>query len=95
MPALSRLLALASCALATSAARACTVCDSPNGHALRAGLLGGHPGHTLLLVLAPAPVLLACAALLFWGMPDLPLPAAEDASPLPSGSGAPQAEAAC
>jgi hypothetical protein len=77
MPALFRVLSVAGLWLAAPVASACTVCDSANGHALRAGLLGGHPVHTLLLVLAPAPALLALTGLLSFGMPDLPGPEAD------------------
>lgn len=58
-------------ALAARAAHACTVCDSPNGQHLRAGLFDGHFLHTLSVVLAPVPVFLGLVLLLHFGMPDL------------------------
>lgn len=66
-----RLLLTTLSLLAARSAHACTVCDSANGKALRAGLFNGHFLHTLLLVLAPAPVLALGALLLHRLMPDL------------------------
>ncbi len=60
----------------TAAAHACTVCDSPTGRQVRAGLLNGHFLHTLAVVLAPVPVFAAAVGLLHFGMPDLALPSA-------------------
>lgn len=54
-----------------STAHACTVCDSQNGHALRAGLFNGHFLHTLLIVAAPVPILVGLVTVLHFGMPDL------------------------
>ena len=59
-------------ALPGLAAHACTVCDSRNGHQLRAGLFDGHLLHTGLLIAAPFPVFAALILLLHLGMPDLP-----------------------
>ncbi len=56
---------------AWASAHACTVCDSPNGQALRAGLFNGHFLHTLLLVMAPVPILLAAAVVSSFFLPDL------------------------
>lgn len=75
--ALDRLLrTLGSFALASSsvAARACTVCDSPTGHQVRAGLFNGHFLQTLLLVAAPFPVMAVAVWLLHMSLPDLALP---------------------
>lgn len=89
MKALVSLTAVLAAAVTSAPARACTVCDSPNGHALRAGLFNGHFLHTLLLVAAPVPVLIALVAFLYLGMPDLdPVP------PLPHDLGTPAAEPA-
>lgn len=60
-------------AVSIKSAHACTVCDSPTGHQLRAALFNGHFTHTLLLVLAPFPVFAALIVLLHLGMPDLAL----------------------
>lgn len=63
---------VAFCALVTSApAHACTVCDSPTGHAVRSGLFGAHFLPTLLAVLAPAPVLALAVTSMHLFMPDL------------------------
>ena len=58
----------------TAAAHACTVCNSPTGRQVRAGLFNGHFLHTLAVVLAPVPVFAATVGLLHLGMPDLALP---------------------
>jgi hypothetical protein len=72
MKALRRTLSFVGVFVATGAAHACTVCDSQNGQALRAGLFDGHFAQTMLLVAAPIPVLVAAVALLYLLMPDLP-----------------------
>lgn len=64
-------------AFASRAAHACTVCDSPNGHQLRATLFNGHFLHTLLLVAAPMPVLLGAVLLLHVLLPEFLAPGAE------------------
>ena len=56
-------------------AHACTVCNSPTGHQVRAGLFNGHFLHTSLLVAAPFPIFAALLVLLHFGMPDLNMPA--------------------
>lgn len=71
MTGLRRFVSACTLLFSASAAHACTVCDSQNGHALRAGLFNGHFLHTLLLVLAPAPVTAGIVALLHLAMPDL------------------------
>jgi hypothetical protein len=71
-------------ALCSWTAHACTVCDSRNGQQLRAGLFDGHFMHTLLLIAAPAPVLVATVLLLHLAMPDLPEDSGEPATKLAS-----------
>lgn len=82
MPILRRTLLRSSALLASLPAQACTVCDSRNGHALRAGLFNGHFLHTLWLVLAPVPVFVLVVALVHFGMPDLDRAEDPHASPL-------------
>ncbi len=65
--ALVLLVASARCTLA----HACTVCGSPNGHAVRAGLFNGHFLHTFVLVLLPFPILAVTVLLLGRVLPDL------------------------
>ena len=79
----SRFLPATLAGFAVRSAHACTVCDSVNGRALRAGLFNGHFLHTLLLVLAPAPVFVLVTALVHHAMPDLLLegPAAHPSAP--------------
>ncbi len=69
-------------ALAASAlqAHACTVCDSPTGRGIRAGLRDGHFLHTSLLVVAPFPVFALVVGLLALGFPNISLTAAADRS---------------
>ncbi len=54
-------------------ARACTVCDSAAGHAVRSGIFDGHFLWLAARLLAPFPVFAAAAAGLYFG---LPVPAA-------------------
>jgi hypothetical protein len=70
-------------AFASRAAHACTVCDSPNGHQLRAALFNGHFLHTLLLVAAPVPVLVVAVLLLNLLLPEFAASGAETNSPEP------------
>jgi hypothetical protein len=68
-------------AMASTAARACTVCNSANGHQLRASLFDGHFLHTMLLVAAPVPVLIIAVLLLRLALPGAsPSAALSDAS---------------
>ena len=80
-----RLLPVSLAGFAVRSAHACTVCDSANGKALRAGLFNGHFLHTLLLVLAPAPVFALVAVLVHHAMPDIPL---DSAAPSPMSASA-------
>lgn len=54
-----------------ASARACTVCHSTGGRALRAALFDGHFLHTMLLVMAPVPVLILAAVALPLVLPDI------------------------
>jgi hypothetical protein len=69
---LLRPLAALGSALPATMAHACTVCDSPTGHQLRAGLFNGHFLRTLGIVVTPVPVFFVAVLLLHRGMPDLP-----------------------
>ncbi len=71
---LRRCLPAAFGTLLSGTAKACTVCDSEGGHALRAGLFNGHFLGTLLLVAAPIPILAAAVCLLHCSVPDLQTP---------------------
>lgn len=77
---LPRYLAAVTAAVPTTVAHACTVCDSANGHQLRAGLFNGHFLHTLGVVAAPVPVLLGAVLLLHRLLPGFPEPSTEHAT---------------
>ena len=71
---LSRSLFGLAFSLASTAAHACTVCNSRTAHQVRAGIFNGHFLHMLLLIAAPFPVFAAVILLLHFGMPDLDVP---------------------
>ena len=79
-----RLAAAVSVLLPSWTAHACTVCDSTTGKQLRAGLFDGHFGHTLLLVIAPVPVLVVAVLLIHFGLPGIAVEEGEPATGLPS-----------
>jgi len=58
--------------LPCAAARACPVCDTGTGEAVRAGLFDAAFAGNLAAVLLPFPVLLALAALTYYGPPAPP-----------------------
>jgi hypothetical protein len=58
--------------LPCAAARACPVCDTGTGEAVRAGLFDAAFAGNLAGVLLPFPVLLALAALTYYGPPAPP-----------------------
>lgn len=60
--------------LPCAAARACPVCDTGTGEAVRAGLFDAAFAGNLAAVLLPFPVLLALAALTYYGPPAPPPP---------------------
>ncbi len=55
---------------ASSSAHACTVCDSPAGRSLRAGIFNGHFLATLLAVALPVPVFAAAVAVIHISLPN-------------------------
>ena len=71
MKALCRILFSCLFLLATASSHACTVCNSANGRALRAGVFDTSFLHTFLLVMSPVPVLMVAVAILHFAMPDL------------------------
>lgn len=81
--------------LASSVARACTVCGSNTGQQLRAGIFDGHFWRSLTLLSLPFPVFALVVAAIYFGMPDIEerQDPAEDivrpASVLQNGSGRP------
>ena len=69
-------------------AHACTVCDSPTGHSIRAGLFNGHFLHMVTLILLPFPILTALVLLLNAVMPEISRPNlhTSDTPPGPTGA---------
>jgi hypothetical protein len=53
-----------------AAVLACPVCDTGAGAQVRAGILDGNFAGTLVAVLLPFPVLLACVAMIHFGWPS-------------------------
>ena len=62
--------------LVNQSAQACVTCDSATACHVRRGIFNAHFFHTLLLVLAPFPVLLAAVAAVCF---VLPVPRTEEA----------------
>jgi hypothetical protein len=56
--------------LASDAARACPVCDTGTGEQVRAGIFNENFAGTLVAVLLPFPILLACVAMIHFGWPS-------------------------
>lgn len=79
MPAsrLGRFVLLPTFVLSAISAHACTVCDSPTGHQVRAGLFNGHFLHMLLITALPFPLFALAVLLVHFGMPDLAVPVSQ------------------
>ena len=60
---------VAAVASASTTALACPVCDTGTGEQVRAGILDGNFGRTLLGVVLPFPILLGVVALIHFGLP--------------------------
>ena len=64
-------IALASCLvlIASGTALACPVCDTGTGQQVRSGIFDGNFARTLVTIVLPFPILLACVALIHFGWP--------------------------
>ncbi len=56
---------------AALSARACPVCDTGTGRAVRAGVFGADFGRNLLVTALPFPIFLGITALLYYGPPSV------------------------